>query len=109
MFGLEGIGNMLGGALGGLFNQGGQGAEGADGCHHHHHHHHHQNNTDQAAQDFQKAGQEFGDAKQDFSQGNIRGGIQELTEANQYLQDGLNQLSGGQDGFNQLSGGRGWI
>jgi hypothetical protein len=25
------------------------------------------------------------------------------------LQDGLNQLSGGQDGLNQLSGGRGWI
>jgi hypothetical protein len=103
MSGLQGLGNMLGGALGGLFNQGGQ--EGV----HHHHHHHHQNNTDQAAQDFQKAGKELGEAQQDFSSGNIRGGIQELTQATQYIQDGLNQLSGGQDGLNQLSGGRGWI
>ena len=109
MSGLEGlVGNMLNDVLGGLFNQGNQGGqEGAQGCHHHHHHHH--NNTDQAAQDFQKAGKELGEAQQDFSSGNIRGGIQELTQAVQYMQDGLNQLSGGQDGLNQLSGGRGWI
>jgi hypothetical protein len=113
MFGLESLaapllGNMLDGALGGLFNQGDQGAQGyqgaqgdqgAEGCHHHHHHHHHQNNTDRAAQDFQMARQDFGEARQDFSQGNMFGGMQELNEANQYMQDG----------FNQLSGGRGWI
>src|SRR5215469_2285811 len=99
MFGLEGLaaplmGNMMNDVLSGLFNQGNQGGqEGAQGCHHHHHHHHHhQNNTDQAAQDFQKAGKEFGEAQQDFSGGNIFGGIQELTEASQYLQDGFNQL-----------------
>jgi hypothetical protein len=35
---------------------------------------------------------------QDFARGNVFGGWQNLTEANQHMQDG----------FNHLSGGRGW-
>jgi len=107
MLGLAGlaapmIGDMLGGALGGLFGgQGAQGGQGAEGCHHHHHHHHH-SHADRAAQDFQMARQEFGESQQDFSQGNIFGGMQEQAEGNQYMQDGFNQLS-------QIGGGGGWI
>ena len=76
MFGLAAfaaplIGNMLGGLLGGLANQGNQGGH---GCHGHHHHHDH-NNLREAAQDFRSmAREDYHDAQRDFSQGNIFGG-----------------------------------
>ena len=103
MFGLAAfaaplIGNMLGGLLGGLANQGNQGNQGGHGCHGHHHHQDH-NNLREAAQDFRMARQDYHDAQRDFSQGNIFGGLSELAEARQHEADGLSHLSGG----------RGWI
>jgi hypothetical protein len=93
MFGLAAfamplVGNMLGGILGGLANQGGH------GCHGHHHHHDH-NNLREAAQDFRMAQQDYRDAQQDFSQGNVFGGLSELAEARQHEADGLSHLNGG--------------
>lgn len=101
MFGLAGlampfIGQMLGGALGGLF--GGQGAQGGHGCHGHHHHSHN-NNLREAAQDFRQAREDYRDAQQDFRRGDIIGGLENLAEAREHYQDGLSHLNGG----------RGWI
>ena len=93
------IGNMLGGLLGGLANQGNQGNQGSHGCHGHHHHHHQDNNLREAAQDFRAAQQDYRDAQRDFSQGNVFGGLSELSSARQHEADG----------FSHLSGGRGWI
>jgi hypothetical protein len=86
------ISNMLGNALGNLFNQGGH------GCHGHHHHHGH-NNLREAAQDFRMAREDFRDAQRDFARGDIIGGLEELADANQHMQDG----------YSHLGGGRGWI
>jgi hypothetical protein len=97
MFGLAAfamplVGQMLGGILGGLANQGGH------GCHGHHHHHDH-NNLREAAQDFRMAQQDYRDAQRNFSQGDFFGGVSELISARQHESDG----------FSHLSGGRGWI
>ena len=98
MFALAGlaaplIGNMLGGILGGLGNQG------SHGCHGHHHHHHHDNNMREAAQDFRMAQQDYRDAQQDFRQGDVFGGLRELSEARQHTADGFSHLSGGGGGW----------
>ena len=88
------IGQMVSGALGNIFG----GAQGGQGCHGHHHHHHN-NNLQQAAQDFRMAREDYRDAQQDFRRGDIVGGLQNLSEANEHYQDGLSHLNGG----------RGWI
>ena len=90
------IGQMISGALGGLF--GGQGAQGGHGCHGHHHHHG-DRNLREAAQDFRQAREDYRDAQQDFRRGDIIGGLENLAEAREHYQDGLSHLSGG----------RGWI
>lgn len=100
MFGLAAfampmVGQMLGGILGGLANQGNQGGH---GCHGHHHHHNH-NNLREAAQDFRMAQQDYRDAQQDFAQGNIFGGLSELAEARQHQADGFSHLNGGGGGW----------
>jgi hypothetical protein len=60
--------NVIGKALGGLFNQGNQ------GCHGHHGHNHGQGiNQRLAAEDFK-------DAHQKFSRGDIAGGMEEMNE-----------------------------
>ena len=102
MLGLAGLALPLtGNLLGGLF--GGQGNQGSQGCHgHHHHHHHNQNNTREAAQDFRMAQQDYSDARQNFAQGNVFGGISELAEARQHMADGFSHLNG-------RGGGGGWI
>jgi hypothetical protein len=98
MFGLAGLAMpFIGNILGGLFNQGSQGAHGCHG-HHHHHHHHDHNNLREAAQDFRMAREDYRDAQQDFSRGDFFGGMQELSEAREHMQDGYSHL-----------GGRGWI
>ena len=63
--------NVLGSALGGLFNQGNQGGH---GCHGHHGHNHGQGiNQRLAAEDFK-------DAQQKFSRGDVAGGMEEINE-----------------------------
>lgn len=105
MFGLAAfamplVGQMVGGFLGGLANQGNQGGHGCHGHHHHHHHHDHgNNNLREAAQDFRMAQQDYRDAQRNFSQGDFFGGVSELISARQHESDG----------FSHLSGGRGWI
>ena len=97
MFGLAGLAApLIGNMLGGLF--GGQGSQGSQGCNGHHHHHN-QNNTQGAARDFRMAQQDYRDAQQNFAQGNVRGGLSELSEARQHVADGLSHMTGG----------RGWI
>jgi hypothetical protein len=99
MFALAGlaaplIGNLLGGILGG------QGNQGSHGCHgHHHHHNHNNNNMREAAQDFRMAQQDYRDAQRDFSQGDVFGGLRELSEARQHTADGFSHLSGGGGGW----------
>ena len=45
------------------------------------------------------AKQDFRDAQQNFAQGNVFGGLSELSEAKQHMPDGLSHMDGG----------RGWI
>lgn len=100
MFGLAGLALPLAGnLLGGLF--GGQGSQGSQGCHGHQHHHNNNNSNNMrgAAQDFRMAQQDYRDAQQNFAQGNVRGGLSELSEARQHVADGLSHMTGG----------RGWI
>ena len=69
--------------------------------HHHDHGHHHHGGASAAAQDFRMAREDFRDAQRDFARGDIFGGLEELSEANQHMADGYSHLNGGR--------GCGWI
>ena len=64
--------------------------------HHGHHDHgcHNHGNLREAAQDFRMAREDFRDAQQDFARGDIFGGMQELSEANEHMADGYSHLNG---------------
>lgn len=83
MFGLAGLAMpLIGQMLGGLF--GGQGAQGGHGCHGHHGHNHGNGqgiNQRLAAEDFK-------DAQQKFSRGDIAGGMEEINEGMSRLAQG---------------------
>jgi hypothetical protein len=87
---------LLGGLLNNIFNHnhnhghhGHHGHHGDHGCHNH-------NNRREAAQDFRMAREDFRDAQQDFARGDIFGGLQELADARQHMEDGFSHLGGRQ-------------